>query len=418
MQEKSLFKKIPYLFICVGIFLILFGGFQYVHRAPLETRIVDESAHVTQVQRILNGKEIRVERLTTIAGYHHVTAGIFVVFDKIFDFESPKTYHVRMIAVLYAATLFVLTVILLVTLRMPHQKVLAIMTLPVLAPYLFIGYTETFSLLVVIGGIILYFQKQYVLSSIVMFGSLFVRQDNIMWIVALILWSGVSYLAQSNVSNFPLRKFVRESVGYIMSIVLFVLFVLINGGVAVGDRSRHPVSLSAENIFFFLILLALIFLPTIISYRREICEVVQRKIYLSACIALGASSAYLLGFELTHSYNNNSRFLHNYLGKFFSENTFGIAPGIILMLISLAFLAAIIRGMKEYKAHLLVVYGVGLLSLALHPLMEHRYYIIPMVLLIIFVTFKNRRWFYVQLAYMTALSATYYWIVFIKDWFK
>lgn len=407
-----------HFFVVIGVLLILIGGYSFVHRAPLETRIVDESAHVSQVQRILKGDPERYESLTTLLGYHYITAGGFLVFDYFLDFEKPKTYHMRMMAVLYTVLLFVSLTYLLYSLREPREKAFIVLALPVLAPYLFIAYTEVLSLIFVMLALLLCWRKWYLLSGLAIFVALLIRQDNIIWVGLLILLSTLRQIDHLRFSKEVLLRSAKTNMSYLLGVCAFCIFLLSNGTIAVGDADAHPISLHDENIFFFLILVSLIFLPTIISYRTDMVRILQHYAFRSLCVALTASSVYLLSFDLVHSYNRNMRFLHNYLGNFFTEHKLGVVLGIVLVLIGILFLAAIARTSEKHRLTLVLVYLCAAASLVLHPLMEHRYTIIPMVLIIIFLAFKSMGWLYTQFVYMLGLSALYYIIVFMLDLFK
>jgi len=408
-------KEYFFLFLISAAILIV--GFLFISDDRLEKRIVDEKVHVTQTQRLYKGRTEPVQRLTNIPGYHYATAGILTVIEPILGFPQVTSFHVRAVAILYTILLLLTVFALLKQIGEPIRKIFLVLLLPILSPYLFLAYTETLSLILILLATLCHMRKYHLFSALVLLLAILVRQDNIIWVGLFLLWSMISHI------NYPrtltnLRSFFLHNLPYFALLCGFALFTLVNSGVAIGDRDAHTVGIDFNNVYFFLVLFPVLFLPMIINSLPSIYHTLKRRLLPISIFSILFGALSISDFQLNHSYNINPLFLHNKILHFFSDSTVGIPLGIILSVLTILFLCVKAYESKKYTYQLLTLYVISAISLALHPLVEHRYAVIPAVLFILFAQQKNKVIYYLQLTYFALITSFLYWAIFAERIFK
>lgn len=136
-----------------------------------------------------------------------------------------------------------------------------IVSLPLLYTYYFLFYTDVWSTIFVIAGVVAVIRlpnfKGAVICNLLGFLGLWFRQTNILWIAmcAVILVEqrtrpSLTYYGQ--LKQFSLQSFrdIGLLIPFATNALLFVAFVKYNGGITFGDKENHQMSLHLVQVFY------------------------------------------------------------------------------------------------------------------------------------------------------------------------
>jgi len=350
--------------------LLGLGGALFASR-HLPVRSNDELVHLEQVGRFLARDFSLVPDLSMIPGFH-VLAALFAA-----AFADPGLATLRAFNVL-AAMLSVLVVYDLVKrerLADGGWRLCLVALCPVAAPYFVYVFTDTLSLLLALVMLWLLVTRPAThLAALVAVVNILVRQTNVVWLLFVVLYP-VFEAGVPTVRSVP--ALLRQTWVAILGLIAFAVFVVVNGGVAVGDGGPHELELSLGNLWFFLFLLFVLWLPLHASalwlHRRRLFSP-----WLAALLAV-AFAAYWFGFRITHSFNYTPNCLHNDL-------LHALQSGPVQRLV---FFAAVAGGICALwvtpmrRRSFLAWYPVTALALLPSTHIEHRYYIVPMALFLL-----------------------------------
>lgn len=390
MQEISRKNKywIAGLFLMIAVLTwlsIIFVG---------KSSYIDEPYHARQIQRFVKGNYDLVSQLTTIPGYHLTIAMVAKMLN------TPGIKQLRLISLVFS--LISIWVFFLLTKKLdaknPLLKTLQYVFLPISFLYFPLVYTDIFSLLLVITAFYFAISKRYSISAFFSLAALLVRQNNITWIVFFWVYT---YILENGFS-FSWKKIlehIRRGAGYIVAAILFVIFVWFNGGVAIGDQGRQQAGFYMGNIYFFLAVMGVLFLPSIIaSISREIKHNIFKKRIIFGVLAGVIMACLFLFFRPTlHEYNLASGFLRNSILQLaYQQYAWAYALAIFFGCLALSL-------MKFEKKSLLLLPFV---TAYLMPswLVEQRYLIIPLVFVLLFRKETNSKIEYVNMLYFILLS--------------
>lgn len=144
---------------------------------------------------------------------------------------------------------------------------------PILFTYYFLFYTDVWSTILILGSLALALKRWPVLSAVVGFLSLWLRQTNIIWL-AFIVSVYIDTPSRSTSVN-RVVEFVQRAlkswvslVPYILTFGLFVVFLKVNGGITFGDKQNHQVQAHLVQVFYCFAFVNLFTLPVWFSRRR------------------------------------------------------------------------------------------------------------------------------------------------------
>jgi len=164
-----------------------------------------------------------------------------------------------------------------------------------------------------------------------------------------------------------------------------VVFVVLNEGVAVGDREAHSAfGFFLGNIYFCLFLTFFLFFPVFVSYRKVLCE--RLKEWETLLLLLGIFIVYLLTFSTRHPYNqvDYTFFLRNKVLLFFSTTLAGKVLFFLPIAGSVLFFSEVVLCERPF----FLLYPATFLFLLPVSLIEQRYYLIPFAL---FLAMREQR---------------------------
>ncbi len=358
--------------------------------AHLKHQIGDEAVHQYQINWFKNGRFEVFKYTTMIPLYHAVIAAV----SKLLGLSSLN--GLRFTNMLYAAGL-VPAMYFLVRGFYPNESVsrtLLLVFTPFLFPLFFITYTDLPSLMFVLFMIERAWNKHYFWAAVLALFAVLMRQPNIIWVAftcCLIALStaqemsvGLSFKADGDkkglLDKAYLITLLERTQFFIIIFFLFIGFVIWNGGVALGDAEHHPISFNLSNLYFFLLVGFVVFLPFNIEQLGNIKKLIQSHWWILVLLAV-CFVIYFYTYEHPHKYNRTS--LAFYRHNLFIHYTCDILPLRILSFIpmawmSLSFVTAIRTG--AYGAQILLLLPFALLSFVPLPLIEQRYYFVSLTL--------------------------------------
>ena len=342
--------------------VFVFGliGACFLVARSMELRI-DEANHLGQIQRYLAGNFVTT---STASGGFHATAAMFAWLTGQSEREGIRLF------VLLVAGATILTFRALVTPFEPQAttvRTLQFALFPLLFPFWFLIYTDVFALLLFLLAVLAFTRERFHLTGIMATLSVVVRQTYVVWLALLGMWTVIVNAAR------PLRELARRGLSFGIAAALFLVFVLANDGVAIGDRDSHPdMELHTENLLFMLVCFFLMFLPLIVS---KLSRITRLRPALLTGIALSSVVLFFGTFQVDHPYNHNvitqELFLRNAMLQAMTSST--LARAATCVAVTLAALSLFVIRLRQPIHYL--IYPFAVLSVIPVWLIEQRYYL-------------------------------------------
>lgn len=357
------------------------------------SKYVDESDHIRQIHRFMKGNYHTMSTITTIPGYHIVIATVARIFG------DPAPEQIRLISFVFSLISIWIFYLLVKKLNIqdPFIRTLQYVFFPISFLFFPLLYTDIFSLLLILVTFYFALSKRYTISALFSLFALAVRQNNIIWIV--FLWF-YTYILENGFS-FSLKKIfahIRNGAGYIVAGIIFLLFVWFNNGVAFGDQERHQVGFYMGNIYFFFVIFGVLFLPITLSSLSKINRIfLKRRIIPGILVGLVIASLFLIFPPEIHTYNLKMNFLRNIILSFgYHQYVWVYAFAILFGCLSLS--------LMTFEKEFLLFFPFIVTYLVPSLLIEQRYLIIPMVLMLLFRKETNLKVEYANMIYFLLLS--------------
>ncbi|MEE4331372.1 MAG: hypothetical protein V2J10_10920 [Wenzhouxiangella sp.] len=384
--------------------------------------MVDEHFHLGQIRFINSDEFIRVPELTTPLGYHYSVA----LPARWLDIDSLTGLRA------ISAALGLLSVLLAwACVRRSHDdgalmRAFQVLLCPLLWPFYFLLYTDLLSLAVVLLGLLLVLSKRYGLAGLIGIAMLGWRQSNVFW--AALLWlmalhqaglgsvlsqlfdrprsDSAAHLADS------LRQALKATWPLVLPLLAFGVFLVLNQGVAMGDRAAHQFGARVypSQVFFMLLTVWLVLLPLHLARLPEVIALLRRRPLIVLAL-IGLFVLYMASFSVTHFYNLGLPEFHlrnrvlGWLDGDWRWRALGFI-GIVWALLTLA-----VTRLKTPAGYWL--YPITLAALLPVELIEQRYYIVPAVFFLLLrergrpaVEWSLLAWFVMLSAGLTAAFAS------------
>jgi alpha-1,2-glucosyltransferase len=331
---------------------------------------VDEANHLGQIQRYLAGNYVTT---STASGGFHGTAAIFAWLTGHSGRESIRLF------VLLVSGATILTFRSLVKSFEPQAstvRTLQFAMFPLLFPFWFLIYTDVLALLLLLLAVLALTRDRFHVTAILATLSVAVRQTYVVWLAMLGVWTAVVNFAG------PLRQLARRGMSFGIAAALFLLFVIANDGVAIGDRDSHPeMELHTENLLFMLVCFFLMFFPLIMSKLKQIVRLHPAVLMGGALASVGL---FFGTFRVDHPYNHNvvtqEIFLRNTMLEAMTSST--LARVTTSVAIALAVLSLFVIRLRQPVHYL--IYPFAALSVVPVWLIEQRYYFPAFALFMLF----------------------------------
>jgi alpha-1,2-glucosyltransferase len=329
----------------------------------------DEVFHGEQVERYCRGDTERREGITMLLGYHVITSAI-VSWQGDCSRELMRKLNVGWGL---AVTLFGFLILQARGAENPAMRTLGFHWLPVLFPYYFFIYTDVLALVLMLLALYLSIRRYWVVAGLVASVSIAVRQTNALMLIIIALLALMDTPRTTAFSAW-LKEFLRKSWSSLLGLTGFAIFVVRNHGIAVGDRSSHPMGLHIGNFAFLLFLLAFAALP--VNLER-IWRERERLVRTSFGLALSVLFfAYLYLFKVENPYNEHDNFLRNVVVLWATKNL--LTKTLFFIPIALGFAALWTTPFMRRSDWVWV--PIVILGLLPESLIEQRYAILPLTL--------------------------------------
>jgi alpha-1,2-glucosyltransferase len=331
---------------------------------------VDEANHLGQIQRYLAGNFVTT---STASGGFHALAALFASLTGNSEKEGIRLF------VLLVSGATILTFRSLVTSVEPQAgsvRTLQFALFPLLFPFWFLIYTDVLALLLLLVAVLAITRDRFNVAGMLMIVSMAVRQTYVVWLAMLGVWTAVVSAAA------PLRQLARRGMSFVIAAALFLLFVTVNRGVAIGDRDSHPeMELHTENLLFMLLCFFVMFLPLILSRLPRIARLHPA---LLAGVLLSSLLLFFGTFRVDHPYNDNvvtqDVFVRNVILRIMTSSTLArVTASIAIALAALSLFVIRLRQPVHY-----LIYPFAALSVLPVWLIEQRYYLAPFSLFMLF----------------------------------
>ncbi|MBM3232839.1 hypothetical protein FJZ18_01595 [Candidatus Pacearchaeota archaeon] len=333
---------------------------------------VDEHDHYRQLMMFFNGQ---ISVYASIPFYPLYHAFIFI-FGWIFGNDSISFF--RFINLLIGASTALISYFIISHFSQSNavHKTVRFFYIPIIFPYLFLIYTDIFSLFLVLLSFLLVLKKHYTLAQIFAIISVFARQNNAIWIGFIILW--IIMEEKNKIKVFSLN-FIRLIAPTIIGAIVILYAFFIQDFFVIKAKNIHPVGFFTGNIFIFLFIAFILFLPLHWINRKVVTKELS-KTSTWVFIAL-AFIIYLVTFNVEHHFNKITLFFRN-------QALLAITSSLalkILFFIPLAYTMLSLKVTKTVSNISYILYPFILLFLLPMQHIEFRYSIIPISLLFLLV---------------------------------
>ncbi|MCG8570064.1 MAG: Dol-P-Glc:Glc(2)Man(9)GlcNAc(2)-PP-Dol alpha-1,2-glucosyltransferase [Spirochaetes bacterium] len=404
MDNEFKMKYIAVFFWSLVVFLFALAFLQIIDVNPL----VDELLHLKQIFNFRSHHFVINKDITMIPGYHFFIGMIISVL------ETAPIWLIRLISFLFC----VLAIPVFHYLgEKNYLKTWEFAFFPIIFPFYFLIYTDLFSLLFVLLAFMFFKNKKYQISGIIMIMSLLIRQNNIIWII---YFFTSLYLEQYLNLKFEqkeslLKKFIRMDLIiltmkkgwiYLLGFGLFILFVFINQGIALGYSDMHPpFAFHTTNVFFLLFCHFILFLPLNIFHFSKIYRLLKNRKWIIAVLLL-VFLLYLLTYKNSHPWNNfTGKFIRNHILIYFYSHP--VRHILFFIPCAYSILSIWVTPLNSYPAYL--VYPFTILYLLPSWLVEQRYYMLPFTFYLLFKKDENKWIEFITCLYYFILSFALYY---------
>lgn len=399
-------------------------GINYLTKDSL--LVADEKDHFDQIIRFTGPNPTIRSAITMLPGYHLLVAVIIRLISLI-GIIGNTPFAARLIS-LFISLLFILAVYLTarkLDKKTAYLKTLQVSFFPLFFPFYFLLYTDLLSLTLIIFILYLTLQRRYYPAGLMLLISLSIRQSNIIWLPFFVFLMAVQ----------EKEGRLRKGLVFLLSMVAFGVFVYLNGGISLGEKNMHPVTITQfSSFYFFLFTFFITLLPlhviNIISIFNQftdsstwkesirppsrciksckimfegyssIIQMLNRKKVIIAVILLGFIF-YLFTFKVSHPYNHIHNFIRNDLLLFFVSDFW--LKTVFYLLICLALLSLFSGRLIANRYY--AFYFISLISILSSSLIEVRYYFVPLAFFLLLRKSQSKRVEYAVLFFFIVMAA-------------
>lgn len=327
-----------------------------------------------------------------------------------------------------AGALLFLPILCFFLLRATHRHMdtltpLVCASLPPLYFFGFLYYTDVWSVVTILAALAAMEHRQHVLASLLGFVSLWFRQTNIVWVAFVMgaaLVKDMQRLARvpSHITP-PLLRLAqswatypalgRTAVIYLPTFVCFGAFMVWNHGtIVLGDQSHHQASLHLSHVNYFFAFALFFGAPVLVSHAYT--RVSSRLVMLS--IALGALSTLAVRYgTVVHPFLlADNRHYTFYVWRRIINRTSWSRYALVSIYTSSALLWYKALSVKQCTLWILGWCMATCLTLIPSPLMEPRYYLVPYMILRLYVPAPPKIWLYAEALWLVCINLGTIWV--------
>lgn len=356
--------------------------------------IVDEYVHGNQIAELMSGSFAHSQALTMPYTYHLAIAGPA----RLLGLESlPALRFLSLLWSLLALVAFFLAVRRLV----PEDAALRtaqLFFLPIGYPFFFLLYTDVFSLVPLLFALHAVLAERPRQAGVFAILAVAVRQTNVVWLAFFFL---LLLLAPPPRSPRELAAALGRLWVFLLGGALFIGFVVVNGGIVMGDRTMHSVqALHWENPLCSLVGFFFLFLPLLVARAgTALAELRVRPWWLALPVL--AALAYFFAFDPGHPYNRSADFLFNRLAHGMASP----GPAKILWFLPIAAVLLCLPALRLREHRFDLLFPFWLLSLLPAELITPRYSLPALAFFLLLRPRADRRVEWLLLALFVLLDA-------------
>ncbi len=278
--------------------------------------------------------------------------------------------------------------------------------LPFAFPLFFLIYTDLFSLAFVVASLCLTIRRHYTLAGIAAAGAIATRQLNVVWLALCCI------LVLHDEKN--IRIALKKGWMFVLLCAAFAVFVIVNRGVAIGNREEHPIGLYAGNIFFLLVLFFAFFLPWNLQNGRRIFSLLKSNKNAWLLIP-GLYLLYVFTFSANHPYNRPlySFWLRNQLLLLMNSSI--VWKTLFFVPILYSVFSLIETKFEDRRSY--YIYPATIFFLLPLWLIEQRYYLIPFALFNLVRPATSKKVEYLAIGMNVLLSCFFFWGIVTNRFF-
>ncbi|KAJ2559244.1 glucosyltransferase [Coemansia sp. RSA 1822] len=276
-----------------GVYALASAVVLQLVNTEVRTPYMDEQFHIRQAQWYCAGAFDRWDpKLTT-------PPGLYIVSLVARTFGACTLDRLRTVNCILGAGLF-WTVYALIRRTYNVRSVraaieaLALCMLPTSFFFAHVYYTDIASLLCVLLAQLLSMHKRHIWAGVVGGAAVWMRQTNVVW-VALVggaaverwmrehgfvsggLMQSVGQLVQWMRCPRRWREVMWVVVPYASVVMAFGVFVRMNGGIVLGDKSHHQAGIHVPQLFYFYAFMAVMAAPTVLSEAQRYTHAVTSR---------------------------------------------------------------------------------------------------------------------------------------------
>lgn len=368
--------------------------------------VVDEVAHLPQIQWFMEGRWELRQGLAMLPGYHLLVAALAALLGL--DVEG-----MRATGVLFGLSAACAFYGIRRHLRDTHaiRSAALFFFLPVLYPYYFLIYTDVLSLALVLWALWSTLKSRHWLSACLLTASVFVRQNNVIWaglLPAIAFWPELKAMVESRCMPAALRL-VHKSMPYGVPVLLFALYWMWNGSISLSRNvaAGHPdLTIHTGNLYYAVFLCLLLFPVEACKGLRDFLASVKRMPWLVLLPLLLAFGGKIKGSPDNYAFTDY--YVRNAMIEAIRHG--GWPRWLFSVLTALA--ACGLSRTRFLHAQGWLIYPFACVYLGSSWLIEGRYAIIPLAIWMAFRVNAPDREEKITLCCWAAVSTLLVWIIF------
>jgi len=334
----------------------------------------DETTHFAQIWLFAHGQWRVLPELTTIPGYHLVSAGLLYLFGDV-SLQGARMLSAAF-GLLAAAGFHAVR-----TRLWPGTQSLAtvqFLVLPILVPLYFLAYTDVFALALLLWATWACVCARHWLAAALLVALVCVRQHEVVWTGLLAAFALRDAGLRDALRDW--RRVVPTILPYALPVAGFLVFWCWNGSISLShsQAALHPdLSLHAGNVLFALVVAGVLLpLQTAQGFARAAHAIARRPLLGALVVALLFGFWFL--FRADNPYNGAfpQFYLHNRLPLLIEQRPW--IRSIASMVATAAACAFAATPLRPLRGRWLFAFAT--LFLAASWLVELRYVAVPLVL--------------------------------------
>ncbi|KAK8807376.1 hypothetical protein WA158_004135 [Blastocystis sp. Blastoise] len=389
------------------------------------TQYMDEVFHVNMTSRYYNGEfDYWDPLITTLPGLYYIGYAYCKLMNLVSQFINGNSFACNTVSLRYLSLITLVGIYFLCygiirQLKPKYNEIQCVIQsllcclFPTIYFYTFLYYTDHVSLLFILLSFYMALlshagqsYKYIILSFLTGFYAVFIRQTNIIWTCFIGGYIIFNKFNQDKSTTIPLVKqltsFARNIKNnftsciiilfpYLFLCVLFLLFIYINGGIVLGDKSHHQFTIHLAQIIYYLLFSSLFLFENIIHsiINRKKSKFSKRT--LLRWILYIVISSYLfyvyiyipISIKLFITDNRHYTF-------YFYKNILKNYRYILILPASLC-LYFYNKSLLSSLSSLLIMFFLlcSIIPLIMSPLLEVRYFTIPITFSLLFINYKQ-----------------------------